>query len=109
MIKEAAPFIVCNYESGVGPVRTVHDGVVDVVQKDLSIPDVRVRMVIVVEAKLRPEKSGIDVGNSGKRSRCAVVIEVTDGREHRQIFQSPQCEERDVTEIVFTGKALCGE
>jgi len=93
MIKEATPFVKIDDQNGVRPIGTRDDRIIDACQKRFSIPNVRMRVVIISTsiAQMYGLKRGgehrIDEGDGGQIPERAVLVETVHSKSNGRIFE----------------------
>src|SRR5262245_18754033 len=103
MVKEAAPLVKVNDQNGIGPVRTARYGAIHLVQKDLSVANVRVGMIVIRRAARFIFEARVDETHVRKTAGSAVDEKFGKRPRDPQVFGAPKRQERSVAEVVFPG------
>src|SRR5262249_27569402 len=95
MIEEAPPFVVVDYQYGVGPGGNGHDRMVDGSQKGLAVANVGVRMVVPGGPGGVVDEFRVDVRHVGQGPGPTIGQELRDVRRDSAVLSAPECRNWD--------------
>src|SRR5258707_12092212 len=109
MLEKAAPLVEVYDEHGVGPLWSVGHGLESLIEEQISLADVGVRMIVISCAVVEHGVPRIDEGNSrerpGGRGREKFRIKARDA----QILRAPQSRERNIGIKIIRAHSRGGE
>src|ERR1700726_2928681 len=106
VIVKSPPFIEVDDQDCFRPIRTSADCIVDLIEKNLAVPDVGVRVIVLRCAAGFIFKTRIDKGNIRQGAGGRIGQELRERLGNIRVIGSPKREKWQIAKIVATGESF---